>query len=111
MTFNKFVMVCSPYRGEVERNLNYARAACRDALLRGESVFVPHLTYTQEGVLDDNIEHERKAGMQAGIKMMHKLDALAVYKDLGVSEGMSAEIERAEALGLEIEYRCVPGWQ
>ncbi len=43
----------SPFAGDVERNVRYARAAMRDCLMRRETPYASHLLYTQEGVLDD----------------------------------------------------------
>ena len=49
------VIIESPFAGDVDRNLRYARAAMRDCLLRGESPYASHLLYTQPGVLNDDI--------------------------------------------------------
>lgn len=50
------VILESPYAGEIDRNIRYARACVRDSLLRGESPIASHLLYTQSGILDDDIE-------------------------------------------------------
>ena len=39
----KLVVVESPYAGDVETNVRYARAAIRDCLMRGEAPFASHL--------------------------------------------------------------------
>src|SRR5690606_40243334 len=55
----RLVIVESPYAAKEffdrVRNQDYARAALRDSLLRGEAPFASHLLYTQAGVLDDDI--------------------------------------------------------
>lgn len=61
------VVVESPYAGNVERNLAYARACLHDCLLRGEAPIASHLLYTQPGVLDDDRPEERKLGIEAGL--------------------------------------------
>ena len=63
----KRVIIESPYAGDVERNLRYARAAMKDCLHRGEAPYASHLLYTQEGVLDDDVPGERKLGISAGL--------------------------------------------
>jgi hypothetical protein len=84
----KLVVLESPYAGEVELNVAYARAAMRDSLLRGEAPFASHLLYTQPGVLDDDIPLEREHGIEAGWAW-HEVAALVVfYIDLGYSPGM-----------------------
>ena len=63
----KRVILESPYAGDVERNVAYARACLRDSLLRGEAPIASHLLYTQPGVLDDQIPEERQMGIDAGL--------------------------------------------
>lgn len=63
------VIVESPYSGDIERNLCYARAALKDCFDRGEYPFASHLLYTQKDVLDDNIPEQRQLGILALGKM------------------------------------------
>lgn len=107
----RLVIVESPYAGDVEKNVRYARAALRDCLLRGEAPFASHLLYTQEGVLDDNIPNERKHGIDAGLWWGEMADATVVYTDLGTSRGMTYGIERAQHVNRPIEYRTLPGFK
>ena len=101
----RLVVIESPYAGNVEDNERYARACMADSLARGEAPFASHLLYTQQGVLDDTSPAERDLGMRAGFAWGVGADAVAVYTDRGISAGMRAGIERAEAIGLPIEYR------
>ena len=55
---NNLVLLESPYAGDIEANLSYARACMRDCFERGEAPFASHLLYTQMGVLDDTIPAE-----------------------------------------------------
>jgi hypothetical protein len=41
------VIIESPYAGNVELNVSYARRAVKDSLGRGESPIASHLLYTQ----------------------------------------------------------------
>mgnify|MGYP000854556294 CR=1 FL=1 len=100
------VYLASPLSGDVERNQNYARAAMKDSLGRGEAPFVPHLLYTQ--VLDDTKPLEREAGMRAGTAILIQCDKLVAYIDLGVSNGMKAEMDIARAYNIRIEERRLP---
>lgn len=102
------VIVESPYAGNVELNTRYARAAIRDSLLRGEAPFASHLLYTQEGVLDDLVPEQRSMGIEAGLQFTRVADKVAIYCDLGVSEGMKLGIDRHEKSGTPIEMRYVP---
>jgi hypothetical protein len=101
----KRVIVESPFAGEVERNVHYARLCLHDCLMRGEAPFASHLLYTQESVLDDDIPEERELGIAAGLSWGSMAEKTVVYTDYGLSRGMKYGIERAEAIGRPIEYR------
>ena len=58
----RLVIIESPFAGNIEENIKYARECVRDSLLRGEAPIASHLLYTQEGILDDNIAEERQHG-------------------------------------------------
>ncbi|MBU8901037.1 hypothetical protein KRR26_36165 [Corallococcus sp. M34] len=104
------VIVESPYAGNIEHNVAYARAALSDCLRRGEAPYASHLLYTQPGVLRDEVPEERNHGIEAGFEFRRVSQATVVYTDLGYSEGMKLGIRHAEALGHPIEYRSLPGW-
>ena len=105
------VIVESPYAGEdeakVAENETYARAALRDCLRRGEAPIASHLLYTQPGVLDDTDPDERRQGIDAGLAWGDIADAVVVYTDLGISNGMKYGIERHKDAGRHIEYRSI----
>jgi hypothetical protein len=111
MKRTKRVIVESPYAGDVERNVAYARAAMLDCLRRGEAPFASHLLYTQTAVLNDDVEDERQLGIVAGFAWRRAAHVTVVYTDLGLSEGMKRGIEDACNLDNHaIEFRSIPGW-
>ena len=91
------------------RNIAYARAACRDCCLRREAPYASHLFYTQPGILDDDAD-ERAFGIDAGLSWGASATASMVYRDLGISSGMSYGMRNAEKAGREIVMRTLPGW-
>ena len=99
------VVLESPFAGDVERNLAYARRCLHDCLLRGEAPIASHLLYTQPGVLDDNKPEERKLSIEAGLVWGSLAVATVVYTDYGISGGMKFGIERAEKEGRPVEFR------
>jgi hypothetical protein len=101
------VVVESPYGGDIDRNVAYARAAVRDCVVRGEAPIASHLLLTQPGVLRDEIEEERAAGIAAGLAWVPVADASVVYTDLGISRGMRQGIKAAKAAGIPIDYRTL----
>jgi len=107
----KLVKIESPFAGDIEKNIKYARACMSDSLHRGEAPLASHLLYTQEGILDDTVPEERKLGMEAG-KVWSKLaELVAVYTDLGISGGMKWGVEEANKNGITVEYRSLPNWE
>lgn len=101
----RLVVLESPYAGETAAHVAFAKQCLRDSLDRGEAPMASHLLYTQ--VLDDSDRDERAAGINAGHAWLHRADAVVVYTDLGISEGMRAGIATAELHGVPIEYRLL----
>jgi len=103
----RLVIIESPYAGDVDRNVEYARRALRDSLLRGEAPIASHLLYTQPGVLDDGIPKERQHGIDAGLAWGTVAEATIVYADLGISRGMQYGIDNAVKQGRPVETRMI----
>jgi hypothetical protein len=103
----KITIIESPYAGDVETNVRYARACVKDSVMKGEAPLASHLLYTQLAILDDTIPEERAAGMRAGVEMYRVADLCAVYIDLGISRGMSYGIREAQWKQVPIEYRTI----
>lgn len=103
----KLVILESPYAGDVERNVHYARRCLHDSLLCGEAPIVSHLLYTQEGVLDDNNPQERALGITAGHAWYKVTELCAVYCDLGLTRGMKSGINIAQQYNIPIEFRLL----
>ena len=103
----RLVILESPFAGDVEANVAYARRCVRDSLLRGEAPIASHLLYTQPGILNDDISEERWCGIHAGLAWIAAAEASVVYTDRGISSGMRYGIERAAEAGRPIEYRAL----
>ena len=103
----RLVIVESPYAGDIEANVTYARACIRDALNRGEAPFASHLLYTQPGILRDEVPAEREQGIAAAHAWYRTADAAVVYTDRGISRGMEQGIAIAKAAGKPIEFRSL----
>jgi len=105
MVSEVLVILESPFAGDIEKNLEYARKCMRDCFMRGEFPFASHLLYTQDGILDDDLPKERKLGICAGLCWGKFASKTVVYTDLGISEGMGKGIEMAKEEGREVEMR------
>ena len=76
----KLIYVASPYAGDVERNVEYAKQACRTVMESGHAFFAPHLLYPA---------------------VLHRCDELWAFGPC-VSSGMQAEIAEAERLRIPV---------
>ena len=93
----KMVYIASPYAGDVEHNVEFARAACRYCIKRGNVPIAVHLLYPQ--ILDDTDPEQREIGLKLGRCILEKCDEMWVVGE-NISPGMSAEIDEAERLGI-----------
>jgi len=90
---NRLLYVCSPYRGEVKRNKQYARELTRLAIDKGFLPVTVHLYITE--ATDDNNEADRAIGMRAGQEILDHCKYILIGGKYGLSQGMVAEIRRA----------------
>lgn len=98
----KFVYICSPCRGDMEKNITKAQGYCREAVELYPDVvpIAPHVYCTQ--FLDDTNPDERAVGMEMGIALLDMCDELWVYGIENPSEGMQREIKYATEHGITI---------
>jgi len=97
----KNVYICSPLRGDVDKNTKKARDYCRVAIEFGFIPIAPHVLY--QGIFNDEIPHERETALQVGLQILVLCDEIWVFGDF-VSEGMRGEIEKARELGIPVKY-------
>lgn len=97
------VFVASPYRGDVSANTEYAIKCGQDCIRREEAPIIPHLYLTQ--ILNDDVPAERLQGMRIGHAHLANCDAIAVYLDRGMSDGMRDDLMMARHYGVTIEER------
>lgn len=99
----KLVIIESPYAGDIEANVAYARAAMRDSLERGEYPIASHLLYTQPGILRDEVPEERQWGIDAGLAWRAVAEKAVFYIDRDWSGGMIAArcVYRKEGFPME----------
>jgi len=103
----KKVIIESPYAGNIEQNIKYARACLKDSLNRNEAPLASHLLYTQEGVLDDTVESERMQGINAGLAWIEFADIHVFYIDYGMSKGMEYAKGFSMGSGVQLEFRKI----
>lgn len=95
----KPIYICSPYAGNIEENIRFARAACRYAAKQGFTPVAPHLLYPQ--FLNDAVPAERDAGMRMGLRLLSACDELWCCGPR-ISAGMEQELAEAKRLGISV---------
>jgi hypothetical protein len=98
---SKRVYICSPFKGNVARNVKNAKIYCRFAYEQGYVPIAPHLFYPL--FLDDTDKQERAAGIRYGLESLWQASELWIFGQY-ISEGMRAEIELAEDLEIPIKH-------
>ena len=82
------VILETPYKGndwqDTEENIRFARLAAHDCFMLGEAPFASHLLYTQERILNDKVEEERKLGIEAGFLWKEAAERTVVYINRGI---------------------------
>lgn len=101
------VVIESPYAGDIERNMQYLDRCMEDCIWRGESPYASHFIIPR--FLDDADPPSRLFGLEAGHAWGLVADYIAVYTDLGISEGMQAAITHYTAHNKTIVYRSLDG--
>lgn len=101
------VVLETPYAGDVEGNVQYARTCLLDCLARGEAPIASHLLYPQ--VLDDEVPMEREAGIAAGMAWAQRADRAVFYLNRGWSAGMLAALDYYVEEGIPVTLRILPG--
>ena len=99
--FRPIVYICSPYSGDMERNIENAKRYSRFAVDCHSLPITPHIYFTQ--FMDDNIPEERETAIFMNIILLSKCAELWVFGDT-VSSGMKAEIEWAKRKHMKIRY-------
>ena len=90
--FRPIVYICSPYAGEIEKNVKAAQEYIPIA---------PHLLFPQ--FLNDANPRERQLGLFFGNALMSKCSEVWVFGSR-VSAGMEAEINRAKWKNYRLRY-------
>jgi hypothetical protein len=101
----RLVVLESPFAGNTELNIKYAKACLRDCLERGEAPIASHLLFTQPGILNDQDPEERKLGIEAGHAWIKMAEASVVYGDRGMSKGMLQGVGVAQMNQVTVELR------
>ena len=96
----KKVFICSPFAGDIEKNVGVAKKLCRMAMDQGYAPFAPHLLYPR--FVDDHDPEQRSAGISCGLAYMETCSEVWAFIGNGISKGMQQELSHAREIGKTI---------
>ena len=99
--FRPIIYICSPYAGDIEKNVNAARGYSRFAVDKGFIPLAPHLLFPQ--FRNDTDPQERELGLFFGNALMSKCSEVWVFGSF-ISPGMQAEIKQARWKNYRLRY-------
>ena len=97
--FRPLVYICSPYSGNIEKNLERARAYSRFAVDEGCIPITPHLMFPQFM----NERTERELAMHMDLVLLKHCKELWVFGE-EITSGMQEEIELARKRNLTVKH-------
>ena len=92
----KRAFICSPFAGDIERNIEIAKKICRIAMNQGYAPFAPHLLYPR--FVDDHDPEQRSAGISCGLAFMETCSEVWAFTGSGISKGMQQELSHARKI-------------
>ncbi len=95
----KLVFVSTPYTGDIEANVAFARQACYYAICLGHTPLAPHLLYP--GIIPDAEPCWRQVGIEMGCDFLALCDEIWLCGPC-VSAGMQTELDLARDIGLTV---------
>ena len=96
----KLVYICAPLRGEVEKNIEFARQKAQEVFQAGDIPVCPHLMFPP--IADPENPVQDQAAREMGLRLVESCQQINVYGSEW-TEGMWAEIRHAMDLGIQVK--------
>ena len=100
----KLVYICAPLRGELEKNIAFAKENAREVFQAGDIPICPHLMFPP--FADPGNPAQDQAARKMGLRLVESCQRVNVYGTV-LSEGMRAEINHAVLLGIPVKSDSV----
>lgn len=97
----RLVYICAPLRGNVKRNIEFARRRAREVFQTGEVPICPHLMFPP--IADPGNPPEDQAARDMGLRLMALCQQVNVYGG-ECTAGMQTEIHLARELGIPVKF-------
>ena len=96
----KLVYICAPLRGDVEKNIEFARQKAQEVFQEGNIPVCPQLMFPPIADVDDPAQDQ--AAREMGLRLVESCQEVHVYGPEW-TDGMWAEIRHAMDLGIEVK--------
>lgn len=97
----KLIYICSPFRGETEKNMKLAQRYCRFVVSKGFTPIAVHLLFPQ--FMNDEKPIERQIAFKMCFEVLSRCDELWSFGE-NLSDGMIDEIAKAKELHKLVRY-------
>ncbi len=98
MTDNmEMVYICAPLRGDVQKNIEFARQRAQEVFQQGKIPICPHLMFPP--IADPNHPGQDESAREMGLKLLEKCTQINVYGRV-LTDGMREEIRHAKKCGI-----------
>ena len=96
----KLVYICAPLRGDVEKNIEFARQKAQKVFQAGDIPVCPHLMFPP--IADPENPVQDQAAREMGLRLVESCQQVNVYGPEW-TDGMWAEIRHAMDLGIQVK--------
>ena len=96
----KLVYICAPLRGDVEKNIAFARLKAQEVFQAGDIPVCPHLMFPP--IADPENPQQDQAARDMGLRLVESCHEIRVC-GRNWTEGMWAEINHAMSLGIQVK--------
>ena len=96
----RLVYICAPLRGELEKNIAFAKEKAQEVFQAGDIPICPHLMFPPFADPDDPAQDQ--AAREMGLRLVEHCQQVNVYGTVR-TPGMLAEIRRAEELDIPVK--------
>ncbi len=97
----QLVYICAPLRGDVQRNIEFARQRAREVFQARAVPICPHLMFPP--IADPGNPSEDQAARDMGLRLVALCQQVNVYGD-ECTAGMQEEINLAQKLGIPVNF-------
>jgi len=95
----KMIYICAPLRGDIEKNIEFARQKAQEVFRQGNIPVCPHLMFPP--IADATNPQQDEVARNMGLELVKRCNQVNVYGSEWTS-GMWAEIKYAEQLGIPV---------